>query len=128
LYKLTIFSIDTVVPKIVTPTPNKIIAIFFPSEYLESFGTDIECSMGGSVIDNVVLVVAPNNPMIYCKCGTVLAKTAERKKNFVLLRTAVLMSDPFSSAPYVHCPLSTSYVSVPGMKLCAGGSLECDHV
>jgi hypothetical protein len=59
--------------------------IFFASVNLESFGTDIECNRGGSVIDNVVLVVAPNSPMMYSKCGTVLAKIAERKNNFVLL-------------------------------------------
>lgn len=35
-------------------------------------------------MDNVVLVVEPNNAMIYSKCGTVLANIAERNKKIFL--------------------------------------------
>ena len=59
-----------------TQNPKRIIAIFFANEILEMFGMDIQCSKGGRVMDNVVLVVAPNNPMTYSKCGTVLARSA----------------------------------------------------
>jgi hypothetical protein len=60
-------------------------AIFFASEIFEMFGTDIECSKGGRVMDNVVLVVAPKNAMIYSKCGIVIARATERKRCIVII-------------------------------------------
>lgn len=71
--------IITVVPKTLTQSPHKTRATFFTSVIFESPETDIECNMAGSVMDNVTLVVAPNSPMMYSRCGTMLATTAERK-------------------------------------------------
>lgn len=59
--------------------PKITMAIFFARVNLDIFGArEIVCNIAGSVIDNVVLVVAPNNAMIYSKSGTVPAKIAER--------------------------------------------------